>query len=274
MNANAQELLPDTAVDSTPAGLLRMAVQKGTDADQLTKLMDLYDRWNADQSRRAYAESMRAVQSEAPTIERASINSQTNSKYAKLEAVNAGPVPVYTQHGFSLSFAEGKAEKDGHIRTECDVSHNAGHTERKGLELPIDDVGIKGVTNKTPIHAAGSTFSYARRYLTCLIFNVSTGDDDDGQGAGKNWLDTIAAHNDAVRNWFETIYVIKISIRDKEWDRGVEAFLELDKDALFDLRVAPTKGGIFTTDEIKAMKSDDWFEAKKARFGGAENDDS
>lgn len=266
MSAIIENGLP-AVMDGTPAGLLHMAVQKGTDADQLAKLMDLYDRWNADQARRAYAEAMRAVQNEAPTIERKATNSQTNSQYAKLEAINAGLVPVYTLHGFSLSFSEGKSEKPGHVRIDCDVSHNAGHTEHKWLELPLDDAGIKGVTNKTPIHATGSTYSYGRRYLTCLIFNVSTGDDDDGQGAGKNWLETIANHNAAVREWFETIYAVKIAIRDGEWDRAVEAFKEFDEAALFALRLAPTKGGIFTTAEIAAMKSNEWHAARTAMYG-------
>jgi hypothetical protein len=34
--------------------------------------------------------------------------------------------------------------------------------------------------NKTQVHALGSTSSYARRYLVCMIFNVTTEDDNDG----------------------------------------------------------------------------------------------
>jgi len=52
------------------------------------------------------------------------------------------------------------------------------------VDMAIDDVGIKGSPNKTIPHAEGSSFLYGRRYLTCLIFNVPTGDDDDGNGAG------------------------------------------------------------------------------------------
>ena len=37
----------------------------------------------------------------------------------------------------------------------------------------------------TQVHGVGSAFSYGRRYLTCLVFNIPTGDDDDGNAAGS-----------------------------------------------------------------------------------------
>jgi hypothetical protein len=47
-------------------------------------------------------------------------------------------------------------------------------------------VGIQGKVNKTQIHAYKSTFTYAKNTLTCAVFNVATGDDDDGNGAFPN----------------------------------------------------------------------------------------
>ncbi len=46
--------------------------------------------------------------------------------------------------------------------------------------MPLDSAGSGGKVNKTPIQASGSTQSYARRYLVCQIFNVTTADDNDG----------------------------------------------------------------------------------------------
>jgi hypothetical protein len=42
--------------------------------------------------------------------------------------------------------------------------------------------GAKGGETKTATHGFGSSMSYGRRYLTLLIFNIST-TDDDGNGA-------------------------------------------------------------------------------------------
>ena len=36
----------------------------------------------------------------------------------------------------------------------------------------------------TQIHGEGSAIAYGRRYLTCMIFNIPTGDDDDGVAGG------------------------------------------------------------------------------------------
>jgi len=70
-------------------------------------------------------------------------------------------------------------------RTVAIVTHAAGHNKRHHIDLPPDDSGAKGNVNKTGVQAAGSTNAYARRYLSLMIFNVSTEDDNDGNTAGK-----------------------------------------------------------------------------------------
>jgi hypothetical protein len=63
----------------------------------------------------------------------------------------------------------------------CEVSHSLGHTKRFHLEAAPDTIGPKGTANKTPLHGLGSTVSYLRRYLTCMIFNVVVrSEDNDG----------------------------------------------------------------------------------------------
>jgi hypothetical protein len=265
------------ATDSSPAGLLAIAVQRGADPVQLGQLLDLKERYDREEARKAYAEAMMAVQAEAPVIAKDALNKQTASQYAKLEAINAGLVPVYTRHGLSLSFSQGEAAKPEHIRIECQVSHRLGHVENKHVDLPLDMTGIAGTVNKTAIHATGSTYSYGRRYLTCMIFNVSTGDDDDGQSAGTGELEALQAnyaallkHNELVRDWIETIYVMKVSIRDGQLERAIEAACEMDDATRVNLNIAPTKGGIFTTAERTTLKSDEWSRLKRIFLGQPE----
>lgn len=136
---------------------------------------------------RAFNEAMSECQREMPQVERDAENEQTHSWYSRLETLSDAAVPVYTKHGFSLSFNEEDCPKEGHIRVVCYCSHRAGHTRKYRGDLPIDIAGIKGNVNKTPTHAFGSTKSYGRRYLTLDIFNiVMKGEDDDGNtGGGK-----------------------------------------------------------------------------------------
>jgi predicted nucleotidyltransferase len=44
----------------------------------------------------------------------------------------------------------------------------------------------------TKIHAKASSTSYARRYLMCMIWNIATHDDDDGQRAGAGDTELIS----------------------------------------------------------------------------------
>ena len=70
------------------------------------------------------------------------------------------------------------------MRITCELSHNAGHSKHFHADIPIDAAGMAGKVNKTPTHAFGSTMSYGRRYLTLMIFDIAT-EDDDGNRAGN-----------------------------------------------------------------------------------------
>lgn len=176
------ELQP-TALEPAQVGtLLERAIERGVDADSLQKLVALQERILDRQAEQEFAVAMRQTQAAIQPVLKNRLNKQTESYYATLEALNKAVVPVYTQYGFSLSFGTEDSPTEGYIRIVCDVFHIGGHTRRYHFDLPLDDVGIAGKTNKTRVHASGSTLSYGRRYLTMLIFNVSTTDDNDGNG--------------------------------------------------------------------------------------------
>lgn len=163
----------------------RAASNPDIDVEKMERLFALHERILARNAELAFNEAMSAAQAEMPQVERDAQNQQTNSWYAKLETLNEAAVPIYTKHGFSLSFGEQDCPKEGHIRIVCHCSHKAGHTRLYHGDVPLDLAGIKGNPNKTQTHAFGSTNSYGRRYLTLLIFNIVMADeDDDGQEAG------------------------------------------------------------------------------------------
>ena len=74
-------------------------------------------------------------------------------------------------------------------------------------------------------------------------------------------------HNEAVRDNIESILAIKLALSHDEYNSAYECFVELDEDTLNALRLAPTKGGIFTTAEIAQMKSNEWTQARHAHHG-------
>ncbi|WP_458717027.1 ERF family protein [Pseudomonas gregormendelii] len=159
----------------------RAAADPTVDVDKMERLMQMHERFVDRQASAAFNAAMvRAQQCIRPVVRR-SLNTQTNSSYAKLEDIDQAISPVYTEQGFSLSFGTIDSPLAGHIRVICDVMHDQGHTKQYQMDLPLDATGIGGKTNKTGVHAHGSTNSYARRYLTMNIFNVvMVNEDNDG----------------------------------------------------------------------------------------------
>ena len=184
-------IVHDARRDVAPAkatDLLSVIAQAAADPRcDVDKMQALFEMRNAEIARVAqleFADAMSAAQSEMKPVVKSATNLQTKSKYARLEHIVAMITPVYTAHGFSMSFGTVPGAPEGCIRTVCDVRHRGGHSEHYELDMELDDSGIQGARNKTGPHARGSSISYSRRYLTCMVWNIPTFDDDDGNFAG------------------------------------------------------------------------------------------
>ena len=171
-----------------PVELLAFAIDKGLDTATLKEFMDLSDRHEANEARKAYAADMVKCQKAMPAIVAEDENTNTSSFYAKLGRITKAITPVYTKNGFSISFGEGVAKLEGDIRITARVLHQLGHFEDFFYDLPPDKAGLRDAVNKTDIHAKGSTTTYGQRYLTKMIFNVAIigWEDDDGNAASKS----------------------------------------------------------------------------------------
>lgn len=195
---------------ANPMQLLQAALDKDLDADKLSQLMDLQERWLEGQAKQAYFAGMRDVQEALPTVVKDAENKQTNSRYTRLETLARAVDPVIHKHGFSVSYGTAESPLERHVRVTATVMHKAGHSTDHFIDLPLDDEGLKGSKNKTGTHAVGSTMSYGRRYLKMLIFDVTVaGEDDDGnrvpvvsESQARLLQDLIDTHEvDMVRFW-------------------------------------------------------------------------
>lgn len=159
----------------------RAARDQSVDIDKMERLMRMRKEMMAEQAERDFLAAMSAAQSEMRPVARDAQNDHTKSHYARLETISDAVTPIYTKHGFSLSFSPADCPKEGHYRLTCLVGHHGGHKQVVHADLPSDGAGSQGKTNKTPIQAFGSTMSYGRRYLTLMIFNiVLKNEDNDG----------------------------------------------------------------------------------------------
>lgn len=186
--APAEKKLPAVVKpDPTPMTLIQMAIQQNADPDRLDKLISLQERWDRNIAEKHWVTAMTAAQGEMGRISTDARNSQTNSNYATYAQLDRHLRPIYSKHGFSLSFstAHDIPVPAEHVMVVCDVGHNKGFTKRYSVPMPIVTTGAKGNAVMTKTHATGSALSYGMRYLLKLIFNIAVGEDDDDGNGGQ-----------------------------------------------------------------------------------------
>ena len=171
-------------IPPTPMRLIELAVEKGADADQLAKLMELQLKWQANEARLAYLAAMGRFKEKLPQVfktKRVSFpntaGTKTEYSHAELdkitEIIGEGLREVGITHAWRPS--EGA---NGRIVMTCVLTHNAsGHAEDVAtLGGPPDTSG-----GKNNVQAIGSTTFYLQRYtLLAGTGIVPKGLDNDG----------------------------------------------------------------------------------------------
>ena len=92
--------------------------------------------------------------------------------------------------------------------------------------------------------------------------------DAQKQQAELEVVERLKLHNAAVRDHIESIVAIKAYLFDNEYSAAYEASAEIPDEDRLSLWVATTAGGIWTTQERKQMKSDEWAAARKDFHAG------
>jgi hypothetical protein len=193
MTEAAQQLIPAEPAQlpqvSESAAILqvieRMAVNPAVDVEKFERLMAMHERMKASAAKLEYDRAMSEAQREMAPIRADASNPQTKSKYASYFALDSAIRPIYTKHGFAISFDTGDGAPPNHVMVVANVSHTGGHREQPKLPMPADGKGAKGGDVMTLTHASGSALTYGRRYLLLMIFNLTVGDfEDDGNAAG------------------------------------------------------------------------------------------
>lgn len=163
----------------------RAARDPAVDIEKMRQLLQMRADEEARAAKREFNEALAEVQAEMSPVAADSNNPQTRSKYASYHALDKALRPIYTKHGFALSFDTEPGAASDFMRVICRVSHRAGHSQQYQIDMPADGKGAKGGDVMTKTHAAGSAMSYGMRYLLKMIFNVAVGEhDDDGRAAG------------------------------------------------------------------------------------------
>lgn len=162
--------------------LLELVIEKGADLQTIEKFMDLQERHEKNETRKAYVVAMTAFKSNPPEILKQTHVSYekkdkttTSYNHASLDHVSEQINISLSRHGLFASWSQGQSESG--ITVTCKITHEGGHSEETSLTASADTSG-----GKNAIQGLGSTISYLQRYTILAITGLAAkGMDTDGQ---------------------------------------------------------------------------------------------
>jgi len=163
-----------TQVTNTPSDLIKLAISGGADLEKLEKLLILQERYEYNESKKAYNEAMAAFKADPPQIDKdrsVSFGSgKAAYKHASLYNVTQKISSALSKHGLSASWS---VKQEGAISVTCKITHIKGYSEETTISAPSDTSG-----SKNAIQAIGSTITYLERYGLLALCGLATFDSD------------------------------------------------------------------------------------------------
>lgn len=190
-----------TKIESnSPAEMIKIAVTGGADLEKLEKLLELQERWDRNEAKKAYHKAMAAFKANPPTIIKdkkvsfSTSRGQTAYNHASLQNVCTEINKSLSQHGLSSSW---RVNQNGSVSVTCRITHELGHSEETTLTAPADDSG-----SKNKIQQIGSTITYLERYTLLALVGLATRDqDDDGQVSDSDSTPVSEEKMISLREW-------------------------------------------------------------------------
>lgn len=179
----------ETAVETSPADMIRFAIEKGADLDKIEKLMILKERYDANEAKKSYNQAMASFKTDPPKIDKdktvgySAGGGRVGYKHASLYNVTQKINAVLSAWGLSATWTTKQEGKQ--IAVTCTITHKFGHSESTTLSAEADNTGAKN-----GIQAIGSTITYLERYTLLALTGLATFEqDDDGQAAVTAFID-------------------------------------------------------------------------------------
>lgn len=184
MDLKSQAVAATHAV--TPMDMLDRALAQGAGIDVLEKLMNLQERFEKNQARKAFDQAISDAKADIPPIIKNSetdftskrTGERTNYQYETLDGIAKVIDPILSKCGLSYRF---RSQQHGdRLSVTCIVAHRDGYSEETTLSGPPDMSG-----SKNAYQAVGSAATYLQRYTLKLALGLSAARDDDAQSAGS-----------------------------------------------------------------------------------------
>lgn len=185
-----QQMVARREQDNLPAAgtymaMVERAIASGADITVIDKLMDMQERWEGRQARKAFDLAMAEAKSEIPVIIKNRIvdftgrtGIRTHYRHEDMGEIARTVDPILAKHGLSYRFRTTSAIGEPAISVTCIVSHRDGHSEENTLVGPRDDSG-----NKNSLQQVGSTITFLQRYTLKAALGLAASHDDDAKAS-------------------------------------------------------------------------------------------
>jgi len=177
------EVVKKAEVAVSPQETIALAISKGSNLEQIEKLMLLQERFEATQAKKSYVRAMSDFKANAPLVDKDKLNNQYKSKYTSLGNLINTVSPVLSKYGLSASW---DIKQNGIIEVTCKMTHCDGHSETATMQAPADGSG-----SKNPIQQIKSTITYLKAVTFESICGLASTDanlDDDGNVSGATFI--------------------------------------------------------------------------------------
>jgi hypothetical protein len=177
-------------VAPNPVSIVERAIEKGITGADLKEIMDLQERWEANQARKAFDVAMANAQAEMPVI--------VKNRHVFFEAKNGGKStdywhedlaqvvdtirPVLHKHGLAHRFRTEQFMRGERqmIKVTCIITGH-GHREETSLESGPDSNG----SGMNDIQRIKSAVTYLERTTLEAALGLAAKKDDDGRGTSE-----------------------------------------------------------------------------------------
>jgi hypothetical protein len=171
-------IAPTEALERAPQTIYQvlgdLARDPNVDVTRIAALMELQIKAEDRQAEKEFNAAFARLQPTLPRISKNGVIDMGNKGkiyFSKYEDLDSAIRHLYIAEGFSLSFISEPSDKG--IVLVAVLAHAAGHQKTSRLQLPPD-----AGAGRNALQALGSSLSYAKRYLTCDLFNIVTVDQD------------------------------------------------------------------------------------------------
>jgi ERF superfamily protein len=158
-----------------PLALVQQAIDKGTDPQVIASMVQLAERWQVNEDKRAFREAMAKFKDNPPKILKDKLVKFGGTEFVHATLDNVCECIVKALAGFGITHRWVPSQKDGQITVTCVLSLGS-YSEGTPLSAGADTSG-----SKNAIQAIGSTVSYLQRYTLLSATGMATEmPDDDG----------------------------------------------------------------------------------------------